>query len=133
DIVTICTRWPDQRLPMLTAAAEARAHVLTEKPFARTLEDADAMLAVAERCGIKVQVGHPYRQMPTTIRVRQMLRDGEWGHLMEIRARGKEDGRAGGEDLMVLGTHCLDLMRYFAGDPTRVFAEVTERGRPVSA
>src|SRR4051812_35864831 len=53
DIVTICTRWPEHRLAMLTAAAEVKAHVLTEKPFARTLEEADAMVAVAERHGIK--------------------------------------------------------------------------------
>ena len=49
---------------------------------------------------------------------------------MEIRARGKEDLRAGGEDMMVLGTHDFDLMRYFAGDPRWVFADVTEKGRP---
>ena len=46
-----------------------------------------------------------------------MLREGRLGQLLEIRARGKEDTRAGGEDLIVLGTHCFDLMRYFAGDP----------------
>ena len=130
DIVTICTRWPDHRVAMLTAAAEARAHVLTEKPFARTLEEADTMLVLAERSGIKIQVGHPYRAMPIMVRVRQLLRDGELGNLMEIRARGKEDRRAGGEDVMVLGTHYLDLMRYFAGDPKWVFAEVTEQGKP---
>ena len=130
DIVTLCMRWPEQRLPMLTAAAEVGAHVLTEKPFARTLEEADAMVAVAERRGIKVQVGHPYRLMPGTERVSQMLRGGQLGALMEIRARGKEDRRAGGEDLMVLGTHYLDLMRHFAGDPAWVFADVREQGRP---
>ena len=37
--------------------------------------------------------------------------------VIEIRTRGKEDSRAGGEDLMILGWHCLYLMRYFAGQP----------------
>src|SRR4029077_19660287 len=54
------------------------------------------------------------------------------GTLMEMRARGKEDKRAGGEDLMVLGTHTFDLMRYFAGDPQWVFAHVTDRTREVT-
>lgn len=130
DIVTICMRWPEHRLPMLKAAAEIKAHVLMEKPFARTLEEADAMVAAAERAGIKVQVGHPYRVMPDTARVHQLLRAGDLGQLMEIRARGKEDRRAGGEDLMVLGTHYLDLMRHFAGDPAWVFADVREKGKP---
>jgi predicted dehydrogenase len=130
DIVTLCARWPDQRVPMLTAAAEIGAHILTEKPFARTLEEADAMVAAAERRGVKVQVGHPYRLMPAADAITRMLRAGELGALMEIRGRGKEDARAGGEDLMVLGTHYFDLMRHFAGDPAWVFADVQERGRP---
>jgi predicted dehydrogenase len=129
DIVTIAPRWPDQRVPMVTAAAEAGAHVLVEKPFARSLEDADSMVAAAERRAVKIQVGHTARAMSVTQAVRSMLREGRLGELMEIRARGKEDRRAGGEDLMVLGTHCFDLMRYFAGDPAWVFAGITEKSR----
>src|SRR6478672_7920533 len=41
DIVTICPRWLDQRVAMVTAAAEAGAHILMEKPFARSLVEAD--------------------------------------------------------------------------------------------
>ena len=132
DIVTICPRWLDQREAMVTAAAEAGAHILMEKPFAPSLEEADRMVAVAERHRIKIQVGHTARPMPVTERVRTMLQEGRLGQLMEVRARGKEDRRAGGEDLMVLGTHTFDLLRYFAGDPQWVFAHVTEKGREVA-
>jgi predicted dehydrogenase len=59
--------------------------------------------------------------------VRKMLRDGELGVLQEMRARGKEDSRAGGEDLIVLGTHTFDLLRYFAGDPLWVFSHISNR------
>jgi predicted dehydrogenase len=131
DIVTICPRWMDQREPMVTAAAEIGAHILMEKPFAKSLEEADRMVAVAEKHGIKVQVGHTARAMAVTQKVRTMLRDGQLGVLMEMRARGKEDKRAGGEDLMVLGTHTFDLLRYFAGEPQWVFAHVTEKAREV--
>jgi predicted dehydrogenase len=48
-----------------------------------------------------------------------------------MRARGKEDKRAGGEDMMVLGTHLFDMMRMAAGDPRWVFAHVTQDGREV--
>jgi predicted dehydrogenase len=129
DIVAICPRWPDQRVAMVTAAADAGAHILMEKPFARSLDDADRMIAIAERRGIKIQVGHTARVMSVTAKVRSMLREGRFGQLMEMRARGKEDRRAGGEDLMVLGTHTFDLMRYFAGDPAWVFASVTEKSK----
>jgi predicted dehydrogenase len=131
EIVTICPRWLDQREPMVTAAAEAHAHILMEKPFAGSLEEADRMVAVSERNGIKIQVGHSARPMAVTQKVRAILREGQLGMLMEMRARGKEDKRAGGEDLMVLGTHTFDLMRYFAGDPHWVFAHVTDRSREV--
>ena len=132
DIVTICPRWLDRRVPMATAAADAGAHILMEKPFAATLEEGDRIVAAAARNRIRIQVGHTARPMPVTQKVRAMLRQGEFGTLMEIRARGKEDRRAGGEDLMVLGTHCFDLMRYFAGDPQWVSAAVSEKSHDVT-
>ncbi len=131
DLVAICPRWPDQRVEMVTAAAEAGAHILIEKPLAKSVEDAGRIVALAEKHKIKIQVGHTARPHPITLQVRAMLRDGAIGELIEIRSRGKEDRRAGGEDLMVLGTHCFDLLRFFAGDPEWVFAHVTTGGREV--
>src|SRR5262249_48797016 len=58
--------------------------------------------------------------------------EGRLGDLLELRGRGKEDTRGGGQDLMVLGTHILDLMRFLAGDARWCFAEVTQVGRPVT-
>ncbi|MDX1980352.1 MAG: Gfo/Idh/MocA family oxidoreductase [Bryobacteraceae bacterium] len=132
DIVTISPRWCDQRVEMVKAAVDAGAHVLMEKPFAKTLEEADAIVAAVEGKGVKLQVGHSARAMAVTEGARELLRKGELGTLLEIRARGKEDRRAGGEDLIVLGTHCFDLMRYYCGDPLWVFSHVTEQGREVT-
>jgi predicted dehydrogenase len=133
DIVNICPRWLDQRVPMVQAAAETGAHILLEKPFAANLKDGDTMLKLAEKHRIKIQVGHTARPMAVTLKVREMLRSGEFGMLQEMHARGKEDRRAGGEDLIVLGTHCFDLMRFFAGDPQWVSASITEKGVPARA
>ena len=132
DIVTICPRWCDQRLDMVKAATDAGAHILVEKPIARTLVEADQIVAMAEARGVKVQVGHTARVMAVTALVRNMVEAGELGTLLEIRGRGKEDKRAGGEDLIVLGTHVFDLMRHYAGDPQWVFAHATESGREVT-
>ena len=57
---------------------------------------------------------------------------GELGDLLELRGRGKEDKRGAGFDLMCLGTHTMDLMRLIAGDPLSCFAEVRQKGRPVT-
>lgn len=129
DIVNICPRMLDERVEMVTAAAEAGAHILMEKPFARDLREADLIEALVTRHKRKLQLGHSARGVSVTARSRELLRGGKLGVLQEMRARGKEDRRAGGEDLIVLGTHCFDLMRYFAGDPEWVFAHVTEKGR----
>ena len=60
-----------------------------------------------------------------------MVRRGHIGRPLAIHARGKEDRRGGGEDMVVLGTHVLDLMRFIVGDPEWVFGHVTQEGRPV--
>jgi predicted dehydrogenase len=62
-----------------------------------------------------------------------MVRRGEIGDIQEIRGRGKEDHRAGGEDLMVLGSHICDVMRIFLGDPKWVFAHVQDEGEELAA
>lgn len=47
-----------------TAALRARKHVFIEKPVTTTLEEARDLLALAERHGCKVQVGHVERFNP---------------------------------------------------------------------
>ena len=58
-----------------------------------------------------------------------MVRVGETGVLLELRARGKQDARARSEDRMVLGTHDFDRMRMFAGDPKWGLAHVIRAPR----
>ncbi len=126
DIVTIGPRWCDQRFDMIKAATDAGAHILVEKPLAQSLEEADRMVAIIDAKGLQCAVGHPARALSVTSRVREMLVEGKFGTLQEMRGRGKEDRRAGGEDMIVLGTHVFDLMRYYAGDPQWVSAHVTQ-------
>ncbi len=124
DLVSVAPRWLDPHHDMVLAAAEAHASIFLEKPLARTLAEADAMIAACERSHVQMAIAHQMRLSPIILDVRDRLRLGEIGQLLEIRARGKEDARAGGEDLMVLGTHAFDLMRLFAGDPQWCFAHV---------
>ncbi len=128
DIVSICPRHTDQRLAMVTAAAEAGCHMYLEKPFAGTLADADLMVAAIRKAGVRVQLAHQMRRSPYTIKALELIAAGEIGELHEVRGRGKEDFRAGGEDLVVLGSHIFDMMRAVLGDPEWVFAHVTSSG-----
>ncbi len=133
DLVSIAPRWVDPHHDMVLAAAEAHASIYLEKPMARTLAEADAMLAACERAHVKLAIAHQMRLAPDVLRAREMVAAGEIGELIEMRARGKEDRRAGGEDLMVLGTHAMDLMRLFAGDPLWTFAHVSQGGADLAA
>ena len=129
DIVSICPRHLDQRVEMTVAAAQAGCHIFHEKAFAATLPDADRMVAAVRKAGVKVQLAHQMRRSPFTLKAGQMIEAGEIGEIQELRGRGKEDSRAGGEDLVVLGSHIFDMMRHFLGDPQWVFAHVTTGGQ----
>jgi predicted dehydrogenase len=60
-----------------------------------------------------------------------MVESGDIGTPLRIAGRGKCDHRGGGEDLIVLGTHILDLQTFFFGAPECVMADVRQDGRPI--
>jgi predicted dehydrogenase len=133
DLVGVGPRWLDQRVEMVTAAAEAGAHIYMEKPFAKTLAEADRMVDAVRKNKIKLQIAHQMRTSPYTLRAKALIDAGEIGTIQEVRVRGKEDRRAGGEDMMVLGSHLFDMMRYFLGDPKWVVSHVTSDGEEMKA
>lgn len=131
-IVTIAPRWPDCHRDMAVACGQAGCHVLLEKPMCRSLEEADEIVAAFEKQGLKTAIAHQTRYSPTLDKIRELIAEGRLGDIVEIRGRGKEDHRGGGEDLMVLGVHVMDLMRVLAGDPKWCSASVMVDGRPVT-
>jgi predicted dehydrogenase len=131
-IVGIGPRTTDQRVAMVTAAAEAGAHIYMEKPFAHSLTDADRMVDAIRRNKVKVQIAHQMRTSPYALQAKALIAAGEIGEIQEVRARGKEDRRAGGEDMMVLGSHLFDMMRFFLGNPQWTVAHVSTSGRDIT-
>jgi predicted dehydrogenase len=74
DAVTIAVPTASHRdiaLPFL----EAGVPVLVEKPMARTLDEADAMIGAAERTGTILAVGHTERFNPAVAAARPLLTD----------------------------------------------------------
>ncbi len=133
DLVGIGPRWMDQRVDMVSAAAEAGAHIYMEKPFAMTLAEADRMVDAVRKANVKVQIAHQMRTSPYAVAAKAIVQEGEIGDIQEIRCRGKEDRRAGGEDMMVLGSHLFDMMRFFLGNPEWVTAHVSHNGAGILA
>jgi predicted dehydrogenase len=129
DLVAICPRWIDQHHEMILAAASAGCHVYMEKPFCRTLRECDEAIAAMERSKRKIGIAHISQYSPVLDPVITLIKKGEIGDVLEIRARGKEDRRGGGEDLWVLGSHVLGIMRTIANaDPTSCTAIVQNQG-----
>ena len=134
DLVVVAPRWTDQHYAMAKAALEAGAHVWLEKPMTQTLAEADELLNIARRKGLRIAVAHQMMMDPNIQILRPALRDGDGliGALQEIHVFGKMDARAGAEDLLVLGTHLFDMVRWFGGDPVWCTAHVTEKGEPIT-
>jgi predicted dehydrogenase len=133
QIVSIAPRQPDCHRDMAIACAEVGCHVFLEKPMCRSLIEADEIVAAFDKKNLKLAMAHQTHYGPALDRVREIIAQGRIGDLVEIRGRGKEEmSRGGGEDLIVLGVHILDLMRVLAGDPQDCSARVLADGKPVT-
>jgi predicted dehydrogenase len=133
QLVVVGPRITPERREMLLAALGAGAHVFSEKPFVRSPADADEVLALAASKGLRIAVAHQMRLAPAVVHLKKKIDAGLIGDIAEMRAVGKQDKRAGGEDLAVLGIHLFDLMRLFAGaDAVSCQATVLEKGRPAT-
>jgi predicted dehydrogenase len=132
QIVAICPRWVDQHRDMVVAAAQRGLHIYMEKPMCRTPAEADEMVAACDKHDIKLALAHQTRYSPRLQAVREIIESGKLGTLLELRGRGKEDQRGGGEDLWVLGSHVMNLINYFGGQPTWCFGRLEQNGKPVT-
>lgn len=133
EIVAIGPRHVDQHRDMIMAAVDAGAKgIYMEKPFCRSLAEADEIVAVCEKAGVKLSLAHRNRFHPVMKTVKKLIEDGLIGRVLEMRGRGKEDPRGGSLDLWVLGTHVMNLAFYFGGDPVSCSAVVKQEGHLVT-
>lgn len=113
DIVSIIT--PDDRHADITVAvADSGVRgIWCEKPIATTLEDADRMIAAAERNNVAMTVSHTRRWMPLYHKARELVLGGEYGPL-KLLTTTLYHSRA---MLFRNGTHSVDMLCFLAGAP----------------
>ena len=117
--------------PVAVQALERGAHVLCEKPMARSTEECDRMLAAAERSGRLLAVGHFRRFYPVVQLIKKLIDDRFLGALKSFRflegeiyswpAASKsffDPEAAGGGVLIDAGAHTLDLLLWWFGSVT---------------
>jgi predicted dehydrogenase len=133
DIVAIGPRWIDEHHDMALAAIESGARgIYIEKPFCPTLAEADEIVAACQKRSVRCAVAHRNRYQPALPAALKFIAEGGIGKVLELRGRGKEDDRGGGEDLWVLGSHVFDLARAVAGDALACSATLFTDSRPAT-
>jgi predicted dehydrogenase len=132
QLVVIGPRWVDAHKEMILECAARGIHMFCEKPMARDVAECDAIVAACERSHVKLAMAFQTRYGPRYERAKELITAGAIGEVLEIRGRGKEDHRGGGEDLLVLGPHVMDVYRDLLGEPAWCYGRVTEKGRPIT-
>ncbi|MBI2952544.1 Gfo/Idh/MocA family oxidoreductase [bacterium] len=111
------------------SALSAGWHILVEKPFALSLEDAKAVVEAGRKAGLVVSAGQNYRFNPEVGTMRQAVANGEvgrLGHGVFIRHRKRYAGNTYQKAmrhnyLWEMGVHDLDMVRFTLGlKPLRV-------------
>lgn len=127
DAVWVCTPPRHHRGPAV-AALERGIAVYLEKPVARTLDDARAIVAAAAGGEAVCAVGYQWRALSAIERIREILAGRAVGFLMGLSAGGTQarpwflSQAEGGGTLLERGSHQLDLARALAGEVTAVQA-----------
>jgi predicted dehydrogenase len=127
DVIDICTP-TGLHLEQTLIAAAAGKHVVCEKPIARTLEQAQAMIAACERHGVKLLVAHVVRYFDDYAEAYERVAHGEVGapQLLRLMRLGSmptgwfADADESGGVLLDLMIHDYDFARWVAGDVTSV-------------
>ncbi|MDZ5711067.1 Gfo/Idh/MocA family protein [Jeotgalibacillus haloalkalitolerans] len=142
DAVSVCT--PNHlHAPVSIAALEAGKHVLCEKPMATSEQEADDMIAAAEKAGKLLMIGHNQRFVASHQKAQEWIASGELGKVYSFRTAfghpGPEGWSADGKDSWFfkkdeafigamgdLGVHKTDLIRYILGEEMTEVAAMVE-------
>lgn len=127
DALWVCTPPLSHRDPTLAALARG-IHVYLEKPIARTLDDAEAIVSGAQRADAVCAVGYQWHASELVEEAREALA-GQRVALLLGRNYGPVAGRPwfmdraqGGGQILERGSHHIDLQRAIAGEISAVQA-----------
>ncbi|CAG5069563.1 putative oxidoreductase YdgJ [Dyadobacter sp. CECT 9623] len=135
DLVFICT--PNEtHFPYAMDALENGKHVVIEKPFAATEEEARQLFAKAEEKGLVLTAYQNRRWDSDFLTLKKLLAEGKLGDIVEYESRydrfrevvptesWKEKKVPVGGNLYNLGPHLIDQALVLFGEPETVTADV---------
>ena len=125
----------------IVAAARAKKHILCEKPLCLTVAEAEEVQKAVSENGVTLMCAHNQLTMPPVARVKQLIQEGTFGKVYEIRTTdsfyhtfdpnsiGWRGNRAmiGGGELIDTGYHPTYLLLYLASsEPVEVTAMLSK-------
>ncbi|MDI4645144.1 Gfo/Idh/MocA family protein [Cohnella hashimotonis] len=138
DVVDIVTG-PETHLEMVKKATAAGKHILCQKPFAPTLAEAEEMVRLADKAGVRLMVTENWRWLQPFQLIKSFIDNEELGLLRTARyyhtdfytPRMTPDAelpqpffRSMPKLLFYeMGVHWFDTWRFLFGTPDRLYAE----------
>jgi myo-inositol 2-dehydrogenase / D-chiro-inositol 1-dehydrogenase len=112
---------------LVVAAAQAGKHIMCEKPFARTIEEAQRMLDAVKAAGVKLVYGEMLCFAPKYVRAKRLVDEGALGEVFLVKQSEEHDGphspwfwdveRSGGGVLLDMGCHSIEFARWILNRP----------------
>jgi len=129
DVVDICTP-NSQHYSIAREALEAGKHVVCEKPLATSVEEAQELVALAVKKGVRNCVCHNLRYYPMVQQLRRMREAGELGEILSVQGAYSQDwllydtdwnwridAKVGGPSRAMadIGSHWFDMAEHVTG------------------
>ena len=149
DIIDIAT--PNHlHAEIAIAAAAAGKHIISEKPLARSGDEAKTMYDAVKNAGIVHMVAFNYRRTPAVALAKKYIEEGAIGDILNFRGTYLQDWSAdpdgplswrfqksiaGSGSLGDIGTHVVDMARFLYGEITQVNTQLKTwvKTRPLQA
>ncbi len=145
DVVSVSSPPFDHHHSVMAALAAGK-HVLSEKPLARTLHEAEEMTAAATRAGVAAAVSFEFRYVPAVAALRELVLNGHLNDVREIetvrfgtdlRLENKRpqsswwfDRTKGGGVAQAFMPHYIDLATYITGGTAQTTAGFLRTANP---
>jgi len=129
---------PFVRVEPITLAAKNEKHIFCEKPIAPTLKNADRIVDIVKRSGIKFMMGYVLRFFPAFKRMHDEFYSFKLGELiscwtrriflLDVRNTWKADIKKGGGITIEFYTHDIDWLRWIGGNPQHIYGKISCEG-----
>jgi 1,5-anhydro-D-fructose reductase (1,5-anhydro-D-mannitol-forming) len=141
EVEVVCIATPNHCHAQQTVmAAQAKKHVLCEKPMATTVADARHMVEVCRQNSVKLGTGFHSRHHPAHVQAQKMVASGEVGEPVLAKVQWAANfgpaaqwwfqPEAGGGALLTRGIHAIDLLRFLLGQEVVEVTAYTRRDNP---